>query len=301
MRRIFLHDQGTAQEQEDGVINTIGIIGVLDGVSKPYGPTEPPLIIDSMPSGVWVTRTIELALSGMTFNGTKPELLRILAEINTSLGNSLRAKCGSLPSGLRPGVTFGIACVDDSFVQVAQVADSFVFIRKKNGGLVYSPYAMRAFEEKDQKLASQAMKEAAFRLFGHEPASIPEKRRTELRKEFWKIYLAPWIKLRSKAINCIDSPMGYGLMNGETGMLSFVWTHAFNRRNVELVLCLTDGMIPKSLLKKRNDEEIAKGIMSAYERGGLKEILNRVRREEAKAASSNYIDQGEATGYALEF
>lgn len=301
MKRSFIHNQGTAEEPEDGIINTFPVVGVLDGVSKPHGADQPPLILDSMSSGAWVARMVEKQIAVMALNGECCEILDIVSRVNQSFGNSLVARCGNLQSGLRPGVTFGLAKIDEFFVQVAQVGDSFVFVRKKDGELVFSPYSMRAFEEKDRELYSSAMSAANVKLFGSNPVSLNEKMRAEIRKEFWKLYLAPWIELRKGAINKPESPIGYGLLNGETEMLSFVWTRVFNQREVELVLLLTDGMIPKSILKKKKDEEIAKGIMSAYDRGGLEEILNQVRREERKVVSTNYIDQGEATGYALQF
>ena len=60
-------------------------------------------------------------------------------------------------------------------------------------------------------------------------------------------------------------------------------------------------MIPKSLLKKRNDGEIAASILKIYDRGGLNALLGQVRREEKRKGPMSYIEHTEATGYALEF
>lgn len=301
MKRSFIHDQGTAEAQEDGIVNTHSIVGVLDGAGKPHEPDEE-LLLDSMPSGAWVARMAETQITNMVFNGRFPAiLLHIVLEVNQALRTELDSRFGDLPNELRPGVTFAVAGIDKAFIQVAQVGDSFAFVRKKNGEICFSSYRMRAFEKEDQKLVLEAMSKAKKLLFGHESASVPENRRKELRKEFWRYYLDPWIQLRKEAINKPNSKMGYGLMNGDPEMLSFLWSRAFKIEEVELVLLLTDGMIPKSLLKKESDEEIAKGILNAYDLGGLNGILNLVRREEAMVVSANYIDQAESTGYALQF
>ena len=301
MRRIFMHDQGTAKEQEDGVVNTHPIVGVLDGVSKPYGPTEPPLILDSMSSGAWAVRTIETLISNMVLNGDCPEILDAVIRVNQSLGNSLVARCGNLPSELRPGATFALAKVDDFLVQAAQTGDSFAFVREKNGRVLFSPYRMRSFEEEDRGLYTSFMSEAVLKLFGREPVSLSEKERGEVRSEFWKLYLPEWVQLKKTAVNKVNSPIGFGLMNGEPEMLSFVWVQKFNRRDVDLVLCLTDGMIPKSVLKKEDDGEIAASVLKIYDRGGLNALLGQVRREEKRKGPMSYIEHTEATGYALEF
>lgn len=298
MKRSFIYDQGTSREQEDGIINSYWIVGVLDGVSKPYGPNVPPLILDSMSSGEWVVRRVEKFFSAFR-NAADVGLPDMIEAANNEVEIGLKELGHFLPKELRPGATFAIAKIGPKMVEISQAGDSFYVALLKNGNVVRSDYK-RKMEILDRSIADQIMSDVARSSFACSPEEVSEKDRSVLRQEFWKIYLPKWVAMRKSFINNISNVDGFGLLNGEPELPPMTSNLKFPRAEVETLLLFTDGMVGPGIVEK-TDFEICHGVLNAYKSGGWPAVLMKVRHEEAIVAAKNYIDQGEATGYALEF
>lgn len=304
MKRSFICDQGSSRDQEDGLINTQLFAGVLDGVSKPYSLSVPPLKIHSMSSGAWVVRTVEKIFTFHSWPDRSIDnanLLETIKAANLAIDVGLKKSGHNLPKELRPGATFAVAKIREQDVEVAQTGDSFAIVVLINGEVIISPYGMRAFEKRDREIYQRIYRDVALDLFNCEPDSVPEQNLGRLREEFWERYLPSWIGIRKLAINNIASSIGYGLLNGEPEALSMVWKAKFRRHDVQTILCLTDGMVPKSLFFEESDDKIANGVLKIYQDGGLPAILRKVRQEEAAIIMTNYVSHAEATGCAIEF
>lgn len=287
------------------MINTHSFVGVLDGASTPYSLVMPPINICSMSSGSWVARTVETFFTDLSRQGAS--LFGGLIRANQAVERGLKKlNLNHLDSGMRPGAAFalvglGSEVLGPGIVEVAQVGDSFVVVLLEEGRVVTSPYRMRGFEKQNREIVDQKLLDAARSLFGCRPDKVPKNRRWQLREDFWKRYVPLWVDLRSKAINNTASLIGYGLLNGESRFAEFIWCDVFLRKEVKTILCLTNGMIPKSLLSEKDDEVIAKSLLQLYADGGWTAVLQKVREEEKLNASMHYIDHAEASGYALEF
>lgn len=296
MKRSFIYDQGTAKEQEDGLINTARIIGVLDGVSKPHSSLVRPISLNMMTSGEWLVRLVERIVREYSEHGGL-SLVEVLGAANTAIDEGLKDAGFNLPKELRPGATFALANVSGDSIELVQGGDSFFAVLLKDGGLEVSPYQMREFEKRAQPITETCFRLAARCTFGCDQKDVPETVRADVRRKFWEFYLPEWIELKKEMVN--TAGIGFGLLNGEPEI--FFCSRTYDFRDVKKVLFFTDGLVPKKILVSEDDEGIGRYILGLFEKGGWPAVLAAARQAESQIEATNYISQAEATGYALEF
>lgn len=283
-----LYDPGTATYREDlsatksfdGFEPPVLLAAVFDGVSGLYVPSEGPRLFEvrgkKITGGQVVCRIASSILSNV-----QPEenLESILIEMNASL--KWKAKNWGFfleQSDIIPGAAFAAAKIDDETVEIIQGADCFAVWLFKYGTIGATPNQLFRYERKLRRVITRLM-----------------KKHSGNRNEMWKEFIPIVSEARLRHVN---KRGGYALLNGQAEVRK-IWQHYFLLRDeIEMLLLFTDGLVP--FKDTEEPESLGKMVVNFYRKGGLREILKRARRIEAKEATTSHIDQAEATAIAIE-
>ena len=307
MKASFIYDQGTSPRREDGFIVGDGIFGVLDGVTMPHSPKYPATMFQGLSGGEMVVRTCERLFSPTFFLrvGTKVDdaLRTAVLTINEEVG---RTQWGfDLPlndAGKLAGATFAFAHLTPNYIDIVQAGVCMVIVEftdDMHKDILVSPNQVRAHDTAMNAEIERIQREVAQELLGLELEEVPDDRRKQVRDEMWDRFYSTLVDARRRDANQLESPQGYGVLNGQLELQDMLWVQRFPREEVTTLLLFSDGIVPWSVMKRATDIEVGRTILEGFQNYGLHGVLTQSRRTEESFAKISYENQPEATAIAL--
>jgi hypothetical protein len=306
-----IYDQGSSHFREDGFVLTKNIFGVLDGVSAPYSPNHPPKkFFNGLSGGEMIVRLVEEFFSGtailgkygaidMPSNISKERLLEEIVAVNQLILEETEIALGTdISIGELPGATFAFAQVE-KYITVVQGGDCMAVIELRSGDIVVTPNQVRGHDQEMNSKIEQIQRKIACDLFKLPLEEIPEDKRSQVRNRMWDIMYEVLVKARNEDVNNPKSPRGYALLNGQPQLRKMMWKRVFPAREVKNILLFSGGIVPWSIMAKKDDNEIGQEVLKEFKSKGLAGLLISARHTEEKNASVNYTNQAEATAIAL--
>jgi hypothetical protein len=174
-------------------------------------------------------------------------------------------------------------------------------VELKSGKLVVSPNQVRAHDTEMNAHIERIQREVAQEMFGLALEDVPQEKRGQVRNEMWDRFYPILLEARRKNVNRLESPQGYGLLNSQHELLDLMWKRTFRHDEVATLLLFSDGIVPWSVMKSTDDEEIGRIVLAEFKRRGLAGLLLSARGIEEQTVGTSYINQAEATAIALVF
>lgn len=303
MKTEQLYDKGSAPYVEDGLFLCDPFYGVVDGVSAPYGPKHPLKLTDGKSGGELVARTIEQYVQNRPQKDLKlPTLEQLTLEVDYNLETI--QDIHHLPTGELSGATFAFAKVGERHVEIVQGGDCFALWKLHDGTVGITKNQVRLHDTAMNAEILRTQREVAKELFGVSLEEATQEQRGKIRGEMWNRFYFTLKEARNQDANNPASPRRYTLLNGQLLQKSEepIWfSTQLPRDQVQLLLLFSDGLIPWQVMGGMSDEQIARKVLTDYERGGLKYLLEVARGIEKCLAAVNYTDAAEATAIALQF
>lgn len=274
-----LYSPGTAERSEDGVINNWPFFGVIDGLSAPYHYKMEPICFDGMTGGEMVRKVVL-----ETFSAANPSLPleEVILQANQKISEFQVAR--GIPierSDLLAGACFAFAKLGIRTSELIQGGDCFGVWVYKNGEIGVTKNQAYQHVSENLRIIAEIMRRVNWN-----------------RNEMWVEFFPTLSKFRLRDINQ-KTRTGYALLNGQSTIKKYWQKIRIPMARIEFLILFTDGLIwyPESA----NEKKMAEKVVSAYEKWGLRGVLNEKRRAEKKNAKTLYIDQDEATAMAIEF
>ena len=282
MRVEALYDQGTVRISEDRFYVppspfSVGLVGVADGVSGLYVPSEGPILFEGQSGGQMAA---EILVQTLANAGSDVPLEEILLRANskiytaqTHLGFYHRNEVEYLG-----GSTFSVAQIGTEEIEIIQCGDCFaLWVTNKEIGITKN----QVFHHDTE----------ATRII----ATLMEKHGGD-REKMWQEFRPILAKMRQRNVN---KEGGYSLLNGQPEVQKFWQRFFLFRSEIKLLLLFTDGLIyyPDS----GDEHALAQKVIRLYNESGLRTILAETRRKEAKEKQKSHIDHAEASAVAIKF
>jgi hypothetical protein len=275
-------DHGTATQKEDALMENYPFYVVIDAFSEPYSPKMPQILFNGLTGGEIICRIV-----AQGFSLIRPEYILnpLIAGINISVSNQFRAK--GMPvddSGCIPGASFIFAKIEEEkkLIRLIQGGDCLGFWLLKSGGIGFT---------RDQ-------------AYGHVSKNLLTIR--QLRKkglsigEMWNVFAPILAERRRRDINK-KTKQGYASLNGQIEV-GYSWQRIdLSTDELDTLILLSDGYFQNEEGSLKNIPALAERIIKEYQTLGLKEMLEKKRRKEARNSDPSYITHDEATAIALEF
>lgn len=274
-----LYSQGTAERIEDGLITNPPFFGVIDGLSAPYHYKMEPIRFDGMSGGEMVRKVVL-----ETFSAANPSLP--LEEVSLQANQKIKEfqVARGIPierSDLLAGACFAFAKLGIRTFELIQGGDCFGVWVYKNGEIGVTKNQAYLHVSENLRIIAEIMRRVNWN-----------------RNEMWVEFFPILSKFRLRDINQ-KTRTGYALLNGQSTIKKCWQKITIPVAGLEFLILFTDGLIwyPESVDEKKMVEK----VVSAYEKWGLRGVLNEKRRTEKKNAKTLYIDRDEATAIAIEF
>ncbi len=290
-----LYDQGTASIPEDTKFNylsstygAIGYVGVADGVSGLYIPSEGPMKFGKRSGGQLATAVLQKTFSQAPLPGLE-SIDQVVMRASVELADILKIcipeltkdSYATLVAGL-PGATFAVAKLDARRLEITQCGDCLALWEMRDGTIGATKNQVYLHDTQARQTIAQLMEK-----HGGD--------RGKMWAEFTPI-LAQW---RVDHINTRTTLMSYGLFNGQQELLDLIRPFVLPRREIRTLILATDGLF---FYPETGDEKsLAEKAFDLFKQGGLEAILADTRRLEETERASSHIDHAEATAIAIEF
>ncbi len=294
-----IYDPGSSKQWEDGMILSPPFFGVLDGVSAPYSPSNPPKMFNRGASGgEFASRLIERQFARL------PHLFsvrRAVLEANRALWRR-QSKRGATPHGGElAGASFAIAKIAGDWVEIVQGCDAFALWVTRDGRVEMTGAQNKISETSLNDKVVELMHEVADER-GLDLETVDDAARNEIRAEMFDRFYPTLVETRREYVNNPTLRDGYGLLNGQPELEMKWFNINLPRSEVRSLLFFTDGMVPWwGSLEGLTSEEIARQVYATYRAAGLAGLLARARGIEEATRATSYMDAAEATAIAIEF
>lgn len=188
----------------------------------------------------------------------------------------------------RAGTTFALAQFDPSgsTLRLAQAGDAMAVWRYRDGTLGWTDNKVGPFDRLGVVRRAEYLAEVRRLGLQNEKAQVQalfgEQHLTEGRHCY---------------MNCPANPQGFGVLNGDANLQSFVTTFDLPVADLDLLLLVSDGMLPSLL--DQPEAESASWLIDAYMAANYhwRPVVQRIRRQERERGSGHV----EACGVALRF
>ncbi|MDP3956540.1 MAG: hypothetical protein Q8P97_00915, partial [bacterium] len=200
-----------------------------------------------------------------------------------------------------PGATLALGKIYGPYLVTLQAGDCFAIVEMKDGRVVVSDNQVRLHDVEMNGRIEQIQREVAKELFDCALEDVSEDKRGGVRGKMWDRFCLELCDARREDVNNKQSRRGYGLLNGQSRLREMLQAQTFSLKEIATAIFVTDGLIPWSVMKSSNDQEIGVAIVKAYHEGGLTGLLIAARGEEKKMEATHYTNQAEATGVVLDF
>jgi|GEM_PF-1666790 len=279
MEAHILFSQGTEEIVEDQTFFRLPFLGVIDGLSSPFLPSEGPRRFSGQTGGQLVTDAIHLAFA----SAQRGDSLSTIVRRANGQVRLIQASCGiSIErSDLLSGAAFAVAKIREKTVEILQAADCLAFWQLCDGTIGATPNQVFSHDMELRSITARLM----------------ERHRED--REKMRRDLAPVLaRMRFEHVNA-QVEDGYGVLNGQRELEDCWQRVSLPRHNLSVLLLCTDGLIhyPES----GDEKNLAKGILDTFQRDGLEDILTRTRILEAQEKKVSHIDHAEASAIAIEF
>lgn len=285
-----IYNPGTAKILEDKFIVRPPFFGVLDGVSGLYDPAIGPMLFDGKSGGQKVVEIIENVFS---FAKESEGLEDVVKKANVAVRDFCVSNNIPLDrADLLPGATFAFAKIGEDKVEIVQGGDCFAVWKKTNGEVGVT--LNQNFSDEEEKIG--ILKEIIRKHGGN-------------RDSAWKEYMPIAARFKIERVNPAEPYRSRGagkdqekksvVLNGQPEGEKLWYRNALPRDELKTLLLLTDGMI--EFEESRSPKKMAEIIFETYRRGGLEDMLSRIRDIEQKRPYTTHIAQAEATAVAIEF
>ncbi len=271
-----LYDRGTAAAPEDGLWSKFPIVGVWDGVSAPYNDEHPPFLYKGLTGG----KMAGDALADSLQSATVEDLESILVDANRKIGDvQIEAGMNLVDASTLGGVTFVLAQLGTESIKIVHGGDCYALWAKKSGEVGISHNSFLPFEMELRNKVAELME----RTGGN-------------RKEMWRLFYPFLCQKKRENTNV---PGRCALLNGQPKVVRCWSKYSIPSKDISLLILLTDGLVPAH--EAGNEPELARKLVSLYEKGRLVEILAWARRSEGAIADRTHETFSEATGLAIRF
>ena len=299
MKLSYLYDQGSSKQHEDGAILFYPFFGVLDGVSEPYSPGNPPRIFNGgVSGGALVSRVVERQFARMS---PRFSTYQAVIEVNKALWRKQRRRGAMLDGGQLAGASFAVAKVAGDWITIIQGCDAFALWVTRDGRVEMTGAQNKVSETFLNDKIDKIMQEVADER-GLDLETVDDAARNEIRAEMFDRFYPTLVETRREYVNNPTLRDGYGLLNGQPELEMKWFNINLPRSEVRSLLFFTDGMVPWwGSLEGLTSEEIARQVYATYRAGGLAGLLARARGIEVTTRATSYMDAAEATAIAIEF
>jgi hypothetical protein len=295
-----VYDQGSSRFREDGLVLTKNVFGVLDGLSAPYSTNHPLKLFNGLSMGEMVVRLVEKFFAEFSEIDMPKKLVEKIMAVNEMILEEEEMILGTnISIGELPGATFAFAQVEEEYITIVQGGDCMAVIELRNGDIVVTPNQVRGHDQEMNSKIEEVQRKVAWDLFKLPLEQVPEDKRSQVRSRMWDVIRDVLVKARSEDINNPNSPRGYALLNGQPQLRKMMWEMVFPRKEVRNILLFSDGIVPWSIMKSRDDNDIGREVLTEFKSKGLAGLLISARYTEEKSAAVNYTNQAEATAIAL--
>jgi len=276
MRIETLYDQGTAVPSEDRLILKLPFVGVADGVSGLYVPSEGPLGFNGLTGGQMAAETL---LKTVVSASVQESLEEIILRANSTIRRA-QEPYGFYDRGeieRIAGATIAVVKIGTERIEIVQCGDCMALWVFHDGRteITYNQVIRHEMEMRAKI------------------AELMEKHSGD-RSKMWEEFGPFLAAIRRQRVN---QPGGYGLLNGQHEAEETWQRFVLQRQDIALLLIFTDGLIYP---EEAGSEDLDQRILGLYRDGGLGAILAETRRKEKGKKDTSHIDYAEASGIAIK-
>jgi len=277
MKVNFLHDQGTADASEDGLIfYPPRLFGVTDGVSGVYLPEEDPKLFDGKTGGQLTSQTI----CAFVFDMFDKDLATPLKHANIKLSEYIIANHVNVEdSAFAPGACFVVARIDNEEIEIIQGGDCMAVWEYRNGEVMGIAHQNYQYEQFLLDTIEELM-----------------KKHNGDKSKMWAEFRPILIEKRRAYYN---KPDGICILNGQPTFAEFWQQGMIGRISLKTLLLFSDGFV--DFLWTESADGLATRVMDYYRQGGLQSVLSETREWADQKISKTHEDYQEATAIAIEF
>jgi len=272
-----IYSPGTAVYKEDGIIQRAPFYGVLDGLSAPYSPSHPPILFDGQTDGEVVVNFIRSQFYNPLL--VSVGIKEILINANQQIAE-FHAVLDLNDAGQLSGAGLAIAEIGENEISIMQAGDCFIAAEYQYGMIMTMENRAYVHDKETNKLFSQILA----RYNGDKGAA-------------WDEFVGPLAEMRRQDIN-----VQYAMLNGQESFWNCVQQASWPLAELERIMFFTDGFgLPG--LNLGDTKFVASLMLSCYNDGSLRGILDTVRCNEQTRSSNGHVigGQTEATAMVVEF
>jgi hypothetical protein len=278
-----IYSPGSATDQEDGMINSFPIFGVIDAFSAPYDPEQGgPIRFDGLSGGEKIRQII---LKTFYSADQKDGLERIILRANKNIAEFwTKQKIPLNRSDLLAGASFVFAKImpDKKSIKIIQGGDCIAGWIHGFTNFNFTPN--QAYDHDSETIRVMA--------------EIMEKNKGS-RKGLWRDHCPQLCRLRLRDQNQPHIKTGLAVLNGQPGV-KYCWQKIeIPTKNLDALLLFSDGFAP-DIETGVTKESIIKAI-KFYRGGNLNDFLKETISLRGLKRSMTHTDFPEATALGIKF
>lgn len=279
-----IYDQGTAEHREDGFIVNPPFFGVIDGFSAPHSPQNPLILFDGESGGEIIRR---IALESF-YSANGDWSLENVVMVTNKLIRKFQADHG-IPedrADLLAAASFVFLKIEKDKIKILQGGDCLVAWHLTSGEVGTIRNQAYGHVARNLKIIAKLMKK-------HQGDRV----------KMWNEFFTTLSGFRLQDINNPKSKTSYAALNGQQRLPNCWQKIEMPLEKLRSLLLFSYGFVPYRETKPEDKLQniLAGTLCIEYHAGGLKRILSRKRKSDAKKAVSSHITYDEATAIALSF